>query len=583
MPSAQSTDDVEPLQSDGFEETAKRRVPGEESAEHVLKLTKVGRPFHKSNPVSTFTSFRDEAVQTLIKLKFSQSMRTTDPDDPSSFITTTTNFVFSMTQQVAMELCQQFMDARFIRNALDPSLNIFKDRSLHCLTPKGLHVLERFIEKTGIDADHLQPVLESEIICPKLFHVERESVGDSILLPYNSVIALFRWFVGQQPNYTSKNGPNLPPLQQYSKQSKGIALTDVMDRSALLSSRAVQRQHCFDAVDALEWLCNFTSVGGREEAAEVAAHFERIGLITLVGDPEKYNRAIIFTAYRYRDDLDYDLTARTEGEFRCANKTYYQVTDKGLRVAGWNSNTSTQESFTERLSEEIDERNRGVPEKRVTPTNRLHYILKEQSYRSLFRAFLYERYCEEHILYWLDVDAINRKFNVTSSAISGAVTKNFPSSSDTPVKQDRRKHHQALLKKAVRIYKSYLHPNSQFELNTDYTLRNELFRFIDSVPLSPSLINAKKEKGAGSGVDLEERTTRILSCNGEQLQNLLTQFNKIQAYTFRVMLMDSLPKTEEFIALQQQLGDINLRIAGADSALLPGAGGAFFSYSYLVN
>lgn len=177
-----------------------------------------------------------------------------------------------------------------------------------------------------------------------------------------------------------------------------------------------------------------------------------------------------------------------------------------------------------------------VPHRRITSTNRLQYILKEQSYRCLFRAFLTEKYCEEHILYWLDVDAINRKFNLTSSAISGTGTSH--SSTTTQAKQDRRVHHQALLKKAVQIYKSYLHPNGQFELNTDYSLRNELFRFIDSVPLLPSLIPTKK----GEHADLEERTARIMSCNSEQLKSLMTQFNKIQGHTFRVMLMDSLPK-----------------------------------------
>ena len=50
------------------------------------------------------------------------------------------------------------------------------------------------------------------------------------------------------------------------------------------------------ALAALEWLCDFTSVVGREEAAEMAAQFVRFGLITLVSDKRKNNdSAIIFT------------------------------------------------------------------------------------------------------------------------------------------------------------------------------------------------------------------------------------------------------------------------------------------------
>ncbi|KAG6915000.1 hypothetical protein DXG01_013953 [Tephrocybe rancida] len=603
-----TSDDGEPPNSDSFNVT-KRQIPGEDAVERTLKLTKVGRPFHKDTAdlFATFITaielkphrlfFRtyprsfstEEAIQTLSKLKFSQSTRATDPDEPSTFITTTTNFVFTMTSYVAMDLCQHFMDARYIRNALDPSLNLFKDRSLHALTPKGLHVLERFIEKSGIDADHLQDVLGSEIICPKLFHVDREPEEDTIIFPYSDIIALFRWFVGQQPNYAAKSGANLVPLQQYSKQSKGITLTSITDRAGPL--KGVQRPQCFDAVDALEWLCDFTSVGGRDEAAGVAAHFERLGLISLVGNPDKWkNHAIIFTVYGSPDDLDHDVTARTQGEFRCVNKAYYQITDKGRRVAGWESSTTTDDSSFGRISDDSmlgDEKSGSDSRKRVTSTDRLHYILKEQSYRSLFRAFLQEKFCEEHILYWLDVDALNRKFNVTSSAI-GVSAKENADAAGAQVKADRRKHHQVLLKKAVQIYKAYLHPTSQYELNTNYTLRNELFKYLDSV----SSMQAR-----GTGVDVEERTARIMSCNAEQLQTLLTNYNQIQAHTFRVMLTDSLPKfllrrlnsspqfmlTEKFIALQQQLGDIDVRLGGSDTAVLPGAGGSFISYSYLVN
>ena len=58
------------------------------------------------------------------------------------------------------------------------------------------------------------------------------------------------------------------------------------------------QKYCFPAVAALEWLCDFTSVIGREEAAEMAAQFVRLGLITLISDKRKNNdSAIIFTVH----------------------------------------------------------------------------------------------------------------------------------------------------------------------------------------------------------------------------------------------------------------------------------------------
>ena len=51
---------------------------------------------------------------------------------------------------MAKAMAQHFMDARLIENAIDRSSNTFKDKGIYILTPKGLHVLERFISKNGM-------------------------------------------------------------------------------------------------------------------------------------------------------------------------------------------------------------------------------------------------------------------------------------------------------------------------------------------------------------------------------------------------------------------------------------------------
>lgn len=190
------------------------------------------------------------------------------------------------------------MDARLIENATDPNLNLFKDRGVYQLTPKGLHVLERFIAKNGINSDHLQPVFQSQPICIKLLHLERRSVDDEIIVTQSVITALFRRFVGRQPNYTSESADKpMDAFQKYNERAKGIGLADVAERAQPLIGRPQQiHKYTFQAVQALEWLCDFTSVVGREEAAEMAAQFVRFGLITLVSDKRKNNdSAIIFT------------------------------------------------------------------------------------------------------------------------------------------------------------------------------------------------------------------------------------------------------------------------------------------------
>jgi hypothetical protein len=199
-----------------------------------------------------------------------------------------------MTREMAKAMCQHFMDARLIENAADPSSNLFKDRGVYVLTPKGLHVLERFISKNGINSDHLQQVFVSQPICIKLLHLERRSIDDEIIVTQSVITALFRRFVGRQPNYPSTtNGPP-DPFQIYHERSKGVALMDVSEKGP--NRTQITHNHCFAAVTALEWLCDFTSVVGREEAAEMAAQFVRFGLISLVSDKRKNNdSAIIFT------------------------------------------------------------------------------------------------------------------------------------------------------------------------------------------------------------------------------------------------------------------------------------------------
>lgn len=284
------------------------------SSSHMMKTTKHGRPFVKDtldlfatlavslqfNPhrvlfrsiPNSFTT--DEAALSLASIKFSQSNHGPDPRDPSRVITTTTTTTFSMTRDMAKAMSQHIMDARLIENAVDPSSNLFKDRGVYVLTPKGLHVLERFIARNGITADHLSHLFATQPICTKLLHLERRSIDDEIIASHLVVTALFRRFVGPQANYPPNNIKSFDSNRAYRERSKGIHLQESTER---LADRASTHPHrCFMALAALEWLCDFTSVVGREEAAEMAAQFVRFGLITLVSDKRKKNdSAIIFT------------------------------------------------------------------------------------------------------------------------------------------------------------------------------------------------------------------------------------------------------------------------------------------------
>ncbi|KNZ75684.1 Developmental regulator flbA [Termitomyces sp. J132] len=571
-----------------------------QATSHMMKTTKRGRPYLKDTldlfatlivslnlgPHKQFfrtypNSFTtDEAAQNLASLKFSQSNRGPDPREPTRVVTTTTTTTFSMTRDMAKAMCQHFMDARLIENASDPNSNLFKDRGVYMLTPKGLHVLERFISKNGINADNIHNVFVTQPICIKLLHLERRSADDEIIVSQSVITALFRRFAGRSPNYLPQStGTTTDQFQRYNERSKGIQLHDTIEKPQPLLGRGQQHhKHCFHAVGALEWLCDFTSVVGREEAAEMAAQFVRFGLIHLVSDKRKNNdSAIIFTV---RGSTPGGNSAVSQhGEFRCTAKAIYKITDEGRRIAHWDrlageepSASSSNLIETDRSSADqpadmgdkkngseiklhrrasVVQLNTQTPVDRTKESNtgRLRYILEEPAMRSLFREFLRSNFCEENLSFWLDVQDFKRKFNITSSAAAvNSSSRSNPRS--TPGQVAMEKHHESLINTASVIYNTYLAPSSQCELNIDHNLRNEMTKYLEDTVSSLG----------GNAFQGHIEPEQAHSFNATQLQRMIQLYERIQHHVFRLMATDSVPKfikTPKFLALRNWVEDFD--------------------------
>ncbi|CAE6535111.1 unnamed protein product [Rhizoctonia solani] len=596
-----------------------RALPqGTASASHMMKVTKRGRPFlkdtldlfatlivslelvthkqfFKSFPYS-FTT--DEAAQNLASLKFSQSNRGPDPRDPTRIVTTTTTTTFSMTREMAKAMSQHFMDARLIENAADRTSNLFKERGVYVVTPKGLHVLERFIIKNGINGDNLVGVFESQPVCMKLLHLERRPTDDEIIISQPVITALFRRFVGRQPNYMPDVAPGqMDPTTEYNERAKGMPLIDVQERQSQMIGKAPLQtyKHCFPAISGLEWLCDFTSIVGRDEAAEMAAHFVRFGYIQLVSDKRKTgDSAVVFTV---RGSANTPGTA-TQGEFRCTGKAIYRITEEGRRAARWDyparstgsgargSPNASQTNLHASERPSTDGSHEGIvseitygpgagpqgPETLATATEakmqrraslaeklregyqgqdrmrneshaeRLKRVLEEPALRALFREFLRGNFCEENLSFWLEVQDLKRRFTTTSTAAAASHPLHGASSptsrpgsakTPTPGQQAMEKHHEALVQFTFLIYNTYLAPQSQCELNIDHALRNELYAYVDDIILD----NGFPRAGPGNIGPKE-----AASFNATQLQNLIRLYERIQLHVFRLMATDSLPK-----------------------------------------
>ncbi len=209
-----------------------------------------------------------------------------------------------MNRDMAKGICQHFMDARLIENAADLTSSTFKDRGVYMLTPKGLHILERFITKNGISAEHLLRVFAMQPICMKLLHLERRATDDEILISRSIIEVLFRRFVGRTPNMSKLSNEQYDSLQAQTTRSSsatgasssihddldrtlGIGLRKYNGAAGLMPPNATSKEPpelVFYAIQAIDWSLDFTTLVGKDEACEILGHFVRYGLIKIVAD-----------------------------------------------------------------------------------------------------------------------------------------------------------------------------------------------------------------------------------------------------------------------------------------------------------
>ena len=238
-------------------------------------------------------------------------------------------------------MCSHFSDAYLIREAV---------KGIYQLTPKGLFILNRFVIKNNINAMHILQVLTCQPKCTSLYYLDRRGEDDEPVITSASMTDLFRRFAGAQPTYSLPADKALDAFQQHRKLANGIPVT----KSRVSKKKNLVYEHCFSAVSALEWLCEFTSASGKEEAAQLVTHFVRYGFVELVNDERKRNgSAIVYTVRSFSEKnvvvavchlpwfylcCGYSCPSfffAQDGEIELGAKAIYRVTDEGSRIAGW--------------------------------------------------------------------------------------------------------------------------------------------------------------------------------------------------------------------------------------------------------
>ncbi|KAK6340763.1 hypothetical protein TWF696_009083 [Orbilia brochopaga] len=501
-----------------------------QSSSRLLRMTQDDRPFTRdfkdlfstlmvSLPLTphrlrfktypfTFTS--DQAVNNLGSLKFSQSNRMPDPKDPSRIVTTTTTTTFSMAKEMARTVCQKFVSARFMEAVGEkPGTPFTSKNTLWQLTPKGIHVLERFCQRNGINSPHIMALLGSPFNTMRLVILERDAVTDKVSQDKSTTEIIFRRFAGVTPNTKlTVTASDSDSLSEYGDGHTGIKLAEsrkIYDKTF---------KHSFTGKAAVDWLLDCCTTIEPTETHEIAGLFVTYGLIQCVQEDKIY------------------VQGEGKGKsFQPTKSAIYVITERGKRVAGWIEpergsleNGKARNGNMLQSSGSKSGRGKDAGENRETNTTRLSCILADPALRLLFREFLRETLCEENLSFWLDVNDFSLQFNALN--------------------QKTLDHIRETLAAAYGIYNAFLAPGSPCELNIDHTLRQ----------------------------DLAARMTRAVAKDEQamlvSLKEVATLFERAQEQVFKLMASDSVPKFARTARYIEMSGD-HLSDDGSANGIAP--------------
>ena len=390
-----------------------------------------------------------------------------DPKDPSRIVTTTTTTTFSMAREMARSVCQRFLDARFIESADGKQQKEFTMKgSIWQLTPKGIHVLERFCSRNGIQQKHITELVNSPRNTMQLVILERDSATDKLSADRGTTEVLFRRFVGTNgPNIkTSTTTADSDSLSDYKDGIAGVRMAQ--ERKVGQPPRVVYQT--FTGKAAADWLMDCCSTVDRRETTEIATLFLEQELIWCVQSDRSYL-------------AQFGQVKENDSRFQPTKHAIYQLTQKGKDVVNMTSRERTSESEP---SGSVAPR-AGVA--RDSNTQKLDKILNDAALRLLFRENLRDTHCEENLSFYLDVDEFLK-------SCRQAIKANSPSRSGKSTSGQNLDSVKETMASAYGIYNAFLAPGSPCELNIDHMLRNQLAtRMTKAVGQDAAMIESLRE------------------------------------------------------------------------------------------
>ncbi|KAF8954233.1 hypothetical protein BGZ46_002989 [Entomortierella lignicola] len=269
------------------------------------------------NYPNSFTA--EDAIANLGGLQFIQANHDADPNDPTRIISRIVTTQFSLSRDMAKNLCQTFMDARLFECASDLGKKEFQNKGIYQVTGKGAHIVEKFVHRNALSIEETRHITSKAT--PRILFLERAEDEDAIALNQMAVDAIFKRFAGLRPNIISRSensgdsSPGKDRIQANIDRCNGIEVKDQQHNYDMY-------KYTFHGKAAVEWILDYTTAISKEEAIRVAQEMVNARYIEQVGEDSKNGQTL----------------------FKTGNSALYHFTELGRSVLGWENPVRSRRS-----------------------------------------------------------------------------------------------------------------------------------------------------------------------------------------------------------------------------------------------
>ncbi|OAD73298.1 hypothetical protein PHYBLDRAFT_65902 [Phycomyces blakesleeanus NRRL 1555(-)] len=295
----------------------------------------------------------------------------------------------TMSREMAIEFCQQFLDARLFENIANPSSRTFRDRAVWSITPKGLCILQDYCLSAQEDTCRLRKQFcymnAARIVC-----VERSRNDNRLLLLGPSIGFLFELMMANVspkgdlilpalvPALLNSPKPSVPffkpaswhvsssssfsfslnkPLLEGSEKEGPVRQLDNRQLISAYTKKYLESKHpsfpqthvpdrtCFSTQRCCDWLVSYSTLSCSKEAEQVIANYLHRGWLFQGSKAETATATALATATASAKakaaHSSPSLLSSSSGYVRVSNAVFLSLTEKGHSLAtDWKADRS---------------------------------------------------------------------------------------------------------------------------------------------------------------------------------------------------------------------------------------------------